>query len=602
MAGSAAIGNLAVNLSLETAQFTDGATKAQAQMRALSGSAERMAGGFRSFSLSGNNARIVGLELTHVTRALGEQLAMGVSPARAFASEIGRISTAVQYAGGIGGLGRAIAGLVAPFAGAAAGAGILAAAFLGIKQAADSNDLKAYIGTLGLTDEQIGKLKNTTVTWGDVTKATFQVMAEKAGISSGAISGFFSSAFHSIGEFGKFSVAILLAAFGAMVQGAHDIIVKLPAIVGGGIAAAVNLGIAALEKLVNLGIVGLNKLSSTINGVLGTSFGQVAEVSLGRVQSSFSDTMGAIGANVSGTFHRIFNTTEATFNQISDRAVKLRKDDLAAQAAALKSADAAGRAAKGHEARAKAIKKEADEADRLRKNLEKLLNSERDVDSEITNQKPLSKIDVKDIPERAEKVKSAWQEWADSVPQQAADIADAFAGIATRGLDGISAAIGDVISGARSLKDAFGEVAKSIIANLIQMAAKMLIFRALSSVFGGMSFDSSGFSNIVASNSASLGVAMPGMASGGSGTFGGFPGMDRNVLSLNGSPIARVSKGEQFSVSPANQNSSSARVTIVPTPYFDAHVDGRANVQIANAYPAFRAGAVQAVSERGRRR
>lgn len=601
MAGSAAIGNLAVNLSLETAQFTDGATKAQAQMRALSGSAERMAGGFRSFSLSGNNARIVGLELAHVTRALGEQLAMGVSPARAFASEIGRISTAVQYAGGIGGLGRAIVGLIAPFSAVAVGAGLLAAAFLGVKQTADATDLKPYIASLGLTEEQIGKLKNTTVTWGDVTKATFQVMAEKAGISSGAISGFFSSAFHSIGEFGKFSVAILLAAFGAMVQGAHDIIVKLPAIVVGGIAAAVNLGIAALEKLVNLGIVGLNKLSSTINGVLGTNFGQVAEVSLGRVQSSFSDTMGAIGANVSGTFHRIFNSTEATFNQISERAVKLRKDDLAAQAAALKSADAAGRAAKGHEARAKAIKKEADETDRLRKNLEKLLDSERDIDPEITNQKPLGNIDVKDIPDRAEKVKSAWQEWADSVPQQAADIADAFAGIATRGLDGISAAIGDVVTGARSLKDAFGEVAKSIIANIIQMAAKMLIFRALSSAFGLGGFDAGSFNNTVSENSSSLGVQMPGFASGGGGVFGGFPGVDRNVLSLNGAPIARVSQGEAFNVgSAANSN---GRVEIVlRDEMLNARIADGANVQIVRAAPLIRANTIQAVGDRGRRR
>jgi hypothetical protein len=42
------------------------------------------------------------------------------------------------------------------------------------------------------------------------------------------------------------------------------------------------------------------------------------------------------------------------------------------------------------------------------------------------------------------------------------------------------------------------------------------------------------------------------MARGGFGRFGGRPGVDRNLLSLNGSPIARVSKGEHFRVSPAN--------------------------------------------------
>lgn len=67
-----------------------------------------------------------------------------------------------------------------------------------------------------------------------------------------------------------------------------------------------------------------------------------------------------------------------------------------------------------------------------------------------------------------------------------------------------------------------------------------------------------------------------GMARGGSGVFGGRPGVDRNVLSLNGSPIARVSKGERFSVG-ANENAQMQRVMIVPSPYFDAVVDRRAS-------------------------
>jgi hypothetical protein len=602
MPGSAVIGNLAVNLSLETAAFTAGATAAQSSMRVLTSEAQNMSGGLRSFGLSANNARVVGLEMAHVTRALGEQLAMGVSPARAFASEIGRISTAVQYAGGVGGLARAIGGLIAPFAAAAAGAGFLATAFLGIKQAADGSDLKGYIDTLGLTEQQIEKLKNTTVTWGDVTTATFQVMAEKAGTSSSAISGFFSTAFHSIGEFGKFSVAIILAAFGAMVKGAADIIQNLPAVVGGGIAAAANLGIAALEKLVNFGIAGLNKLGSTINSVLGTSIGQVAEVSLGRVQDNFSGTMKAIGADVSGTFHDIFNRTEATFNQISARAVQLRKNDLATQAAALRSSDAAGKAAKGHAERAKAVKEETNALDKLLKNLDALLGKEKKLDAELLNPKPLAEIKLPEIPQMADKIRSPWQEWADSIPQTAAEITAAFQGIATRGLDGISAAIGDVITGARSLKDAFGDVARSIISNLIEMAAKMLIFRALSGIFGGLSFDSAGFSNVVASNSADLGVAMPGMASGGRGTFGGFSGVDKNVLSLNGAPMLRVSKGEHFSVEPANQNAPSRVVLELRNDMLEAQIAQGAGVQIIRASPFLRTDAMRSIGERGRRR
>jgi hypothetical protein len=53
---------------------------------------------------------------------------------------------------------------------------------------------------------------------------------------------------------------------------------------------------------------------------------------------------------------------------------------------------------------------------------------------------------------------------------------------------------------------------------------------------------------------------LPGFASGGSGVFGGRPGVDKNVLSMNGSPIMRVSRGEAFSVSPA-ANSGDVNIT-----------------------------------------
>jgi hypothetical protein len=600
--GNAAIGNLAVNLSLETAAFTDGATKAQTQMRALAGSAHAMSRGFGGFNSSANSTRIVALELTHITRSLGEQLAMGVSPARAFSSEIARIATAAQYAGGIGGLGRTIAGMVAPFASLAAGAGILATAFIGVKQAADDTSMKAYIATLGLTDAQIKKLKDTTVTWGDVTKATFQVLAEKAGTSSGAISGAFSSAFRSVGEFGKFAASVILASFGAAVKGTADVVKNFPYIVDEAMTAAANLGVAALEKMVNVGVGALNKLGGAVNSVLGTNIGQIAEVSFGRFHSSFAGTMKAIGTDVSGTFHDIFNKTEATFDAISARAVKLREANLAGQAAELKAGDAAGKAAKGHQAHAKAIKEETDALDKLLKGLDALLYKQQEVDSDLRNAKPLGKLDfTPDVLTPAiEKAKSSWQQWADTVPQTAGEIADAFEGIATRGFDSISGGIADVITGAKSLKDAFAEVAKSIIHDILEMTVKMLIFRAISAAFGKVDYSS--LNATIDANSATFGVQMPHFANGGSGTFGGFGGVDNNLLSLNGSPIARVSKGEQFSVSPANSNNPGRVVIELRDSMLDARIAEGANVQIVRNAPALISGAKGAIREANRRR
>lgn len=312
--------------------------------------------------------RIQMLELSHVSMALSSSLLAGINPLRAFAMEMPRVAQAATMgSGGFMGMISAVGAMIAPFAAVAAGAGLLATAFLGVKQAADSADMKGFIDTLGLTDKQIKHLKDTTVTWGDVGKATFQVLAEKAGTSSGAVSSAFGNAFTAIGSFGKFSAAVILASFGAAVKGVADVAMNLPAIISGAVGAAANLGIAALEKMVNLGITGLNKLGSTINSVLGTHFGQIAEVSLGRVTTNLGGTLKAIGADVSGTFHSIYNSTQATFDQISARAVQIRKDALKSEADGILADEAAKKAKEKH---TKALK---DHNDELEKYLE-LLN------------------------------------------------------------------------------------------------------------------------------------------------------------------------------------------------------------------------------------
>ena len=56
---------------------------------------------------------------------------------------------------------------------------------------------------------------------------------------------------------------------------------------------------------------------------------------------------------------------------------------------------------------------------------------------------------------------------------------------------------------------------------------------------------------------------LPGMASGGSIMVGGNRGIDRNVLSINGSPVARVNYGERIDVSPANARGAPAVVQLV---------------------------------------
>lgn len=82
-------------------------------------------------------------------------------------------------------------------------------------------------------------------------------------------------------------------------------------------------------------------------------------------------------------------------------------------------------------------------------------------------------------------VQSPWQQWAATVPKTANAVNDALDTIAFKGFDDIASAIGQVVTGTESLGQAFKQVAQSIIADIVQMTVKMLIFKALTSVFGG---------------------------------------------------------------------------------------------------------------------
>jgi hypothetical protein len=74
--------------------------------------------------------------------------------------------------------------------------------------------------------------------------------------------------------------------------------------------------------------------------------------------------------------------------------------------------------------------------------------------------------------------------WAKQVPHDAASINEALQSIQVKGFDGIASAIAGVVTGTESLGKAFKDVARSIVSDIIQMTVKMLIFRAISGIFG----------------------------------------------------------------------------------------------------------------------
>lgn len=94
---------------------------------------------------------------------------------------------------------------------------------------------------------------------------------------------------------------------------------------------------------------------------------------------------------------------------------------------------------------------------------------------------------------------------------------------------------------------------------------------------------------------------IPGFATGGSMKLGGMPGLDTNILSLNGSPLARVSRGETMSITPANDRSGPLNITITmdeSTGALGAFVRNESGALIAQAAPVIAGqGASQALAK-----
>jgi hypothetical protein len=76
--------------------------------------------------------------------------------------------------------------------------------------------------------------------------------------------------------------------------------------------------------------------------------------------------------------------------------------------------------------------------------------------------------------------------WAHQVPKTAAEINEALQSIEVRGIESLADALTGVIMGTESLGKAFKNVARSIIADIIQMTIRMLIFKAISGLIGGV--------------------------------------------------------------------------------------------------------------------
>lgn len=181
--------------------------------------------------------------------------------------------------------------------------------------------------------------------------------------------------------------------------------------------------------------------------------------------------------------------------------------------------------------------------------------------------------------------------YLDSLPKTAGEVNEAFEQIAANGLANMNDQLANAAANTLKLKGLAGQLFNQLIADVIRLNLQQAtgggggllggLVKIGTSIFGG-----GGLGGVSASSLSALGGQasaiearnLTGLATG--GTIGGFPGVDKNVLSINGIPTARVSANERIRVEPnsANDNSRGGGgiAMIVPSPYFNVVVDQRA--------------------------
>jgi hypothetical protein len=141
-------------------------------------------------------------------------------------------------------------------------------------------------------------------------------------------------------------------------------------------------------------------------------------------------------------------------------------------------------------------------------------------------------------------------QYLNSLPTTAAKWTEALQSVAVDGFGQITNAADALAGKIIKVGGVFGDVTRTILADLLKIELQKLVIapltKALGGLFGGGSVPTIALDPFGTGNNAGT----PGFASGGSLMIGGNPGTDRNSLALNGVPIARVGRGETLTVSP----------------------------------------------------
>ncbi|KTF70692.1 hypothetical protein ATB93_18740 [Sphingomonas sp. WG] len=181
--------------------------------------------------------------------------------------------------------------------GLAATAGAVAGSIALMNKAANSgSSMKQYAASLGLTEKQIRQLDNVTVTYGDTTKAVFQVAGRAIwdGIGPAVTSTWtvMKGWLEAVGAGAKTSVNFVIGAFVGGFGAIKATWSQLPAALGDVFFSVVNLNIDAINMMVRKAIEGINWLGAQANKIL-PSFMQLPELGAPQIERVKNQYAGA---------------------------------------------------------------------------------------------------------------------------------------------------------------------------------------------------------------------------------------------------------------------------------------------------------------------
>lgn len=188
---------------------------------------------------------------------------------------------------------RSISGLGIAAIAVAAVLGVAALAVKGLQDEANKGDpIKKYAESLGLSQKEMRKMKDLTVTFGDTVTAVFNVAARNISATVGpavsavwdVMKGWIAWIWSAI----KSAVNFIIGSF----VGAYNIITKtwdqLPAVLGDMVITTVNMVIKAINDMVKAAVDGINYLISGANSILGLGLQPLSAPQITEINNSYA--------------------------------------------------------------------------------------------------------------------------------------------------------------------------------------------------------------------------------------------------------------------------------------------------------------------------